>query len=141
MRMRCDMTRHQSNRHFNVWALIHKVKCDCSIKKSDCIKARNHMLLDFLHLSRNRYAFFRTRASKVGMIHWTSPVTSLGHQQGRNEIRWRPGHEASLAPPCSNLRSFGSKCTVLKKVLVTLLGLFSAPPQSFGAPRNDSAPP
>ena len=40
----------------------------------------------------------------------------------------------SLAPPCSNLRSFGSKCTVLKKVLVILLGL-------FGAPRNDSAPP
>jgi len=29
---------------------------------------------------------------------------------------------------CSNLRSFGSKCTVLKKVLATLSGLFSAPP-------------
>ena len=29
-----------------------------------------------------------------------------------------------LAPPCSNLRSFGS---ILKKVLVTLLGLFGAP--------------
>jgi len=24
-------------------------------KQSDCIKARNHDLLDFLHLSRNRY--------------------------------------------------------------------------------------
>jgi len=46
--------------------------------------------------------------------------------QGRNEVRWRPGQEASLAPPCSNLRSFGSKCTMLKKVLVTLLGLFGA---------------
>ena len=34
-----------------------------------------------------------------------------------------PG-DISLAPPCSNLRSFGSKCTVLKKVLVTLLWLF-----------------
>jgi len=32
--------------------------------------------------------------------------------QGRNEVRWRPGQEASLALPCSNLRSFGSKCTV-----------------------------
>ena len=59
--------------------------------------------------------------------------------QGRNEVRWRPGQEASLAPQCSNLRSFGSKRTVLKKVLVTLLGLFgashshSAPPQWFGA--------
>jgi len=33
---------------------------------------------------------------------------------GRNEVRWRPGQEASLAPPCSHLRSFGSKCTALK---------------------------
>jgi len=32
--------------------------------------------------------------------------------------------EISLTPPCSNLRSFGSKCSVLKKVLATLLGLF-----------------
>jgi len=32
MRMRCDMTRHQSNRHCNVRALIHKVKCDCSVQ-------------------------------------------------------------------------------------------------------------
>ena len=53
-------------------------------------------------------------------------------QQGRNEVRWGPGQEASLAPPCSNLRCLGSKCIVLKKVLVTLLGL-------FGASRSDSA--
>jgi len=37
------------------------------------------------------------------------------------------------APPCENLRSFGSKCTVLKKVLVILLGLFAPHPQWFGA--------
>ena len=54
--------------------------------------------------------------------------------QGRNEVRWRPGQEESLAPPCSKLRSFGSKCSVWKKVLVTLLGL-------FGALRSDLAPP
>ena len=46
--------------------------------------------------------------------------------QGRTEVTWRPGHGASLAPPCSNLSSFGSKCTVSTKVLVTLLGLFGA---------------
>ena len=34
----------------------------------------------------------------------------------------------------SNLRSFGSKCAVLKKALVTLLEL-------FGAPRSHSTPP
>jgi len=50
--------------------------------------------------------------------------------QGRNEVRWRPGQETSLAPPCSNLRPFGSKCTVLKTVLMTLW-LF-VPPQWFG---------
>jgi len=40
--------------------------------------------------------------------------------QGRNGVRRRLGQEASLAPPYSNLSSFGSKCTVLK-VLVALL--------------------
>ena len=40
------------------------------------------------------------------------------------------------APPCSNLKSFGRKCTVLKKVLVTLLEV-----GIFGTTRNDSAPP
>jgi len=49
------------------------------------------------------------------------------HNQGRNEVRRSPRQEASVAPPCSNLRSFGSKFTVLKKVLVKLLGLFGDP--------------
>jgi len=39
--------------------------------------------------------------------------------QGRNEVRWRLGQETSLAPPCSNPRSFEGKCTVLKKVLIS----------------------
>jgi len=46
--------------------------------------------------------------------------------QGRTEVRWRPGQETSLAPLYSNLRSFGSKCSVLKKVFATLLGLFGS---------------
>jgi len=54
--------------------------------------------------------------------------------QGRNEVRWRLGQEAGLAPPYSKLRSFGSKCAVLKKVFVTFLGL-------SGAPRSHSVPP
>jgi len=32
--------------------------------------------------------------------------------QVHNEVRWLLGQEASLVPLCSNLRSFGSKCTV-----------------------------
>jgi len=46
--------------------------------------------------------------------------------QGRNEVKWRSGQETSLAPPLSNLRSFGSKLSVLKNVLVTLLRLSGA---------------
>ena len=51
-----------------------------------------------------------------------------GVAQGRTEVRWCPGQETSLALPCSNLRSFGSKFTVLKKKLVTLPGLCRCPP-------------
>ena len=58
--------------------------------------------------------------------HLRGESLSRGHDQGRNEVRWCPGQEANLAPLCSNLWSFGSKCTVLKKVLVTMLGLFAA---------------
>ena len=64
----------------------------------------------------------------------------LWWKQGHNEARWRPGQEASLALLCLNLSFFGTKCTVLTKVLVTLLGLFTAhavirrPPQWFGPP-------
>ena len=54
--------------------------------------------------------------------------------QGRNEIRCRPVQEAILAPPCSNVRSFGSKGYVLKKVFVTLLGLFGTPPSHSAPP-------
>jgi len=59
--------------------------------------------------------------------------------QGRNEIRWRPGQEASLAHQCSNLRSFGSKFTALKKVLATMLGL-SAPTAVIRRSHSDLAP-
>ena len=51
--------------------------------------------------------------------------------QGRTEVRWPLGQEKCLASPCWNLRSFRSKCTVLKKVLATLFRLFGAT-QWFG---------
>jgi len=67
-------------------------------------------------------------------------------RQRCNEVRWCPGQEASLAHPCPNLRPFGSKCTPLKKVIATLLGLsgvprsHSAPPAVIRRPYSDSAP-
>jgi len=48
-------------------------------------------------------------------------------QQGRNEVRCPPWQEATLGAPCSNLRSFGSKCTALKKALVILLRISVTP--------------
>ena len=38
------------------------------------------MLLDFLHLSRNRYMYFRNRASNVGMLQWTWWLLTLALQ-------------------------------------------------------------
>jgi len=34
--------------------------------------------------------------------------------------------QKQVCPPCSNLRFFGNECTVLKKVIATVLGLFGA---------------
>jgi len=50
-----------------------------------------------------------------------------GATQGRSEVRCCPEQKTSLAPPCSNLRPFGCKYTVLKTKLPTLLRLFGAP--------------
>jgi len=63
----------------------------------------------------------------------------LNQCQGRNEVRWRPGQEASLAPPWSNLRSFGGKFTALKEALVIFWGLLDAP-AGIRRPHSDSAP-
>ena len=38
------------------------------------------MLLDFLHLSRNMYLYLRSRAWKVGMLHWTWWLLKLTFQ-------------------------------------------------------------
>jgi len=64
----------------------------------------------------------QVQASEMGFLRILHSVT-----QGRTEVRWRPGKEKSWAPPCSYLRSFGSKCIVIKKKLETFLGLFDAP--------------
>ena len=50
-----------------------------------------------------------------------------------------PGSRSKCGAPCPKLRSFGSKCTALKKVLVTLLWLFGAPAVIWLL-HSDSAP-
>jgi len=54
-------------------------------------------------------------------------------QERRNKVRWHLGQEISLPPLC--LRSFGSKCTVLKKVLYVIVGTFW-PPAVIWRPEN-----
>ena len=60
---------------------------------------------------------YETHTAQESGSQWHA-VMSL--QQGCNEVRLRPGQQASLAPPCSNVMSFGRKFTVLKKVIVKL---------------------
>jgi len=68
-----------------------------------------------------------------GVILHAYPVRGESHNQ-RNTTG-----EAATAPPFSNLRSFGSKFTVLQKVLVTFLK-FSVPPTVIRRPHSDLAP-
>jgi len=69
-------------------------------------------------------------------------------------VKWRPGKEASLAPPCSNLSIFGSKCLLKRfyggKCLLNTVHkycLLNTVTQStcsivgtFQNPRSDSTP-
>jgi len=57
----------------------------------------------------------------------------MGWLQGLNEVRWRPGQETSSAPPCSSLKSFGTKCAVVESTC-DIVG-------TFRRTRSDSAPP
>jgi len=74
------------------------------------------------------YLLFRKFSKQASIaVAFRTSTKVIPPVQGHNEVRWRLGQEARLAPPWSKLRSFASKCTVLKKVLVILLGLFGDP--------------
>ena len=63
---------------------------------------------------------------------WWCPRRILYCMQGRNEVRWHPGQETSLASPCSNLRYFGSKSAVEESTGDIV--------RTFWRRHNDSAP-
>ena len=72
------------------------------------------------------------RVLGVGSGQWLSNFMNRG--QGCNEVRWRLGQEASLAPPCSKQIFWRQmQSTLSKKVLLILLGLFDSP-RSYSAP-------
>ena len=62
-------------------------------------------ILSYGHESRvmTERILTQVQAPELGFLRGLHGVT-----QGRNKIRWGPGQETSLAPPCSNLRSFHS---------------------------------
>ena len=78
--------------------------------------------------------FFFIRITVIGERKKPEVCFFLGRlRQGRNEVRWRPGQEASLAPPYSNLRPFGSKWTVWEESTCDIVW-------TFRRPRSPSAP-
>ena len=72
---------------------------------------------------------------KLSRVWPAEVIISSSRDQGRNEVKRRPGQKANLAPQYSNLRSFGSNSTLLKKVIVTLLGLFGSSRSHSSHPR------
>jgi len=59
---------------------------------------------------------------------WMGFLTVLiSRLQGRMRLDGARGKISNSAPPFSNLRPSGSKCTILKNVRVTLLRFFGAP--------------
>ena len=93
-----------------------------------CALKSAKIILDLLSFTLRRVSLISSTYSDYSAFEF-EPYT-----QGCDEDRQRLGQEASLAPPCSNLRSFGKKFTVLKKVLMKLLGLFVAPSRHLASP-------
>jgi len=87
-------------------------------------QARNHTLLDFLHLSRNRYVCFRSRASKVGMMHWTWWLSSdlplfhfLKWRRPTSILGRRPEHWSFIRASPPVLTQNGWYCFVTNKTV------------------------
>jgi len=74
------------------------------------------------------------------LAHICIEVTSL-HKQARNVIRWRPGQEASLAPPYPKPEVFRKQMYCIEESTCDIDGTFWRRPQSFVSSRSDSAPP
>ena len=61
--------------------------------------------------------------------------------QRRSEVGWRQGQKTSLAPPCSNRRSFGSKYAVDESTCDIYIGTFRRPPAMIRCQGNFSTLP
>ena len=59
------------------------------------------------------------------------PVEILWYHQGRKEVRWRPGQEAILPPPCSK-QVFQKQIYCTEDSICDIVGTFRHSPQWFG---------
>ena len=105
------------------------------IDKNRLNRSQNFKIKGLVDICYNNY-FFQFWTLQQNLSNAFRGGTRLDGAWGKKQVR---------CPPCSNLRSFRSKRTVLKKVLVTLLGLFYAPavircPRSYSAPAELRVP-
>ena len=70
---------------------------------------------------------------KPQVHYWLQRIYHCDSSQGHNEVRWRPGQEASLVPPFSNLRFFRKQMYCIDESSCAVVG-------TFRRPHNDRAP-
>jgi len=106
----------------------------------ESISSAKSFSLGNLSLLTNFLKFFTVSNSVSSVVAYIFIKRCYACSQGRNEVTWRPGQEASLAPPYSHLRSFGSKCIEESRLTCDIVRTFRCSSQSFCAPCSDLAP-
>ena len=101
------------------------------MKLSKEILYQKHWLRHYDFLETQGSPCCKWAAMHCSRLRSSSTLYDIQSDQGRTKVRCCPGQETNLAPSCSNLKSFRSKCTIMKKVPATLLGLVMSP-QWFG---------
>jgi len=76
--MHCGLTCRQSNGYCKVRSLIHRAKCDSSVQSivtnTNNLTTSKHVTIrcsNFWIFRETGHVYFRKRASKLGMLHWT----------------------------------------------------------------------
>ena len=93
------------------------------------------------HSRGKRVATWSTRCSLASLCRQThvQRVCFFEHRQGPNEVRWRPGKEANLAPSCFK-QVFWKQMNFIEVSTLWHCWDFSAPTVAFLRPCSDSTP-
>jgi len=106
------------------------------LKPSYCLK--NEVKLQWI-AKKDQYSGTNENSITLNLEANTQLKQVFRNHQGHNEVRWRPGQEASLAPPCSSLRSLQANVRRWRKYLWHCWD-FSAPPAAIRRPHSGPAP-